>query len=82
MPMNEQAMVTVYVVIDDTLKAMGHTTDKRAIISDANVLTVAVPAAQCFQNHQERTWVCSSWVGISRGLGLSRFNRRLHAFSD
>ena len=39
MAMNEQVIVTVYVVIDDTLKTMGHSTDKRAVVSDAEVAT-------------------------------------------
>jgi hypothetical protein len=53
--MNEQTIVTVYVVIDDMLKARGHDSDRRAIVSDGAELTVAVLAAQYFQNHQERT---------------------------
>ncbi len=52
--MNEQTIVTVYVVIDDTLKAMGHESDQRAWVSDAEVLRVAVLAARYFQNHHER----------------------------
>ena len=81
--MNEQVIITVYVVIDDTLKAMGHSTDKRAVRSDAEVLTVAVLAAKYFHNHHERAlWMLKMGGYVGQGLSLSRFNRRLHALSD
>jgi len=80
--MNAQAIVTVYVVIDDTLKAMGHQSDSRAIVSDAEVLMVAVLAAKYFQNHQERALGMLKMTGYIRGhLSISRFNRRVHRLS-
>jgi hypothetical protein len=52
--MNDTRIVTVYVILDDLLRAMGHHTDGRARTSDSEVLTVGVIAACQFQNHHER----------------------------
>ncbi len=80
--MNEQTIATVYVVIEDTLKAMGQDSDRRAWVSAAEVLTVAVLATQYFQNHHERT-LCSLKASgyLPRALSISRFNRRIHRLS-
>ena len=53
--MNDTLIVTVSVVLDDRLRAMGHRTDCRAQTSDSPVLTVGVIAA-C----QARCWLHSS----------------------
>lgn len=76
--MNDHYIVTVYVIIDDLLKAMRHQTDSRAQCSDAEVLTVVIVAAQAFQNHHERTLCLLQRLGYIGPLSLSRFNRRLH----
>lgn len=59
--MDSHVIVAVYVAIDETLKALGIETDKRAQMSDAEVLTVAVVAALYFGNHQERS-LCAAPV--------------------
>ncbi len=81
--MNETTIVTVYVVIDETLKRLGHQSHVLAQVSDAEVLTVAVLAARYFGNHHERP-LCVLRLSrhIRRGLSISRFNRRLHALSE
>jgi len=77
--MNEQVIVTIYVVLDDVLKACDHHSHALAQISDAEVLTVAVVAAAYFQNHQEQTlWLMQRLGYFSGRLSTSRFNRRLH----
>ena len=53
-PMNDSYIVTVYVVIDDLLKAMNYQDDVRAQVSAAEMLTMAVVAAKYFQNYHER----------------------------
>jgi hypothetical protein len=81
--MNEQIIVTVYVMIDDLLKACEHQSHPLAQVSDAEVLTVAVVAAAYFQNHQERTlWLMHHLGYLSGKLSSSRFNRRLHQLGD
>ncbi len=46
--MNANVIVTIDVVIDDTLRVMNIADDSRTQISDAEILTVAVVAAQQF----------------------------------
>ncbi len=77
--MNDTLIVTVYVVLDDLLRACGHRTDPRAQTGDSEVLTVGVIAACQFQNHHERALCLMRALGYLSGpLSVSRFNRRLH----
>ena len=80
--MNDTYIVTVYVVIDDLLKAYGFEDDCRTTVSAAEILTVGVVAAKYFQNHHERALCVMTRLGYVRALSLSRFNRRLHALRD
>jgi hypothetical protein len=77
--MNDDLIVTTYVVTDDVLKALGHESHVLAKVSDAEVLLVAIVAALYFQNHHERALYVMSGLGyLHSGLSVSRFNRRLH----
>jgi hypothetical protein len=77
--MNEDVILTVYVVIDDVMKGSGHQSDIRASLTDAEVLSIAVLAALYFQNHHERAVYVLPRMGYFRHrLSASRFNRRLH----
>lgn len=81
--MSDAVIVTVYVVIDDVMRALGHRSHPATQLSDAEVLTVAVVAALYFQNHQARALQGLSGLGYLTGcLSASRFNRRLHALGD
>lgn len=81
--MNDEVIVTTYVVIDDVLKQLGHESHCLAQMSDAQVLTVAIVAAQYFQNHHERALYVMQGMGyIQQRLSISRFNRRLHQLTD
>ena len=81
--MNEEVIVTTYVVIDDGLKAFGKHSHVLAQMSDAEVVLVAIVAALYFQNHHERALCVLVAMGyIRRGLSVSRFNRRLHQLAD
>jgi hypothetical protein len=81
--MSGDLIVTVYVVIDDVMRALGHRGHPAAQVSDAEVLTVAVVAAKYFQNHHERALQVMQGVGYLSGrLSASRFNRRVHALGD
>jgi hypothetical protein len=77
--MDDDFIVTAYVIIDKTMAALGHRDDVRAKAGDAEVLTVAVVAARYFQNHLERA-LGMMRLGryLSGPLSVSRFNRRLH----
>lgn len=80
--MNDNYIVTAFVVLDDVLKAYGYQEDCRTQSSAAEVLTVAVVAAKYFQNHHEQALCLLKQLGYVRGLSVSRFNRRLHALND
>src|SRR3954452_8882373 len=78
--MDDDLIVTTFVVIDKTMAALGHRDDVRAQASDAEVLTVAVVAAKYFQSHQARALqVMRLGRYLSGALSVSRFSRRLHA---
>jgi len=76
--MNALYIVTVYVIIADTLLLMGHQDDTRSRITTAEILTVAVVAAKYFQNHHERALAILQLTHYLPAFSLSRFNRRLH----
>ncbi len=52
--MDDDLIVTAYVVIDETMAALGHRSHRLARVSDAEVLTVAVVAAKYCANNHER----------------------------
>ncbi len=81
--MDDDFIVTAFVVIDKTMRALGHRDDVRAQASDAEVLTVAVVGAKYFQNHPARA-VQVMHLGryLSGPRSVSRFNRRLHRLAD
>ncbi len=81
--MNATWIITVFVVVDDLMQELGHRTHKLAHASDAEVLLVAIVAAQFFQNHHERALaVMHETHYLSGTLSVSRFNRRVHALAD
>src|SRR5574341_216387 len=77
--MNENVIITAYVVIVDVLKHAGHESHCLAQMTDAQILTIAVIAAVYFQNHHERALCVMQGMGyVQQRLSISRFNRRLH----
>ena len=79
--MDEDLIVTAYVVIDEVLAAAGHRSHPLAGVTDAEVLTVAVVAAAAFQNHHAVALAVMHKGYLSGRLSASRFNRRLHALA-
>jgi hypothetical protein len=81
--MNDNLIITSYVIIDDTMRSLNHRSHLLAKVSDAEVLTVAVVAAKYFHNNHERAlWMLTHLGYLSEPLSTSRFNRRLHAVAD
>ena len=81
--MTTEHIIGIYMVIDDTMRALGHTSHRLAGVSDAEVLTVAVVAAAFFANHHARALAVLRATGyLARTLSTSRFSRRLHALAD
>ena len=81
--MTAEHIIGIYVVIDETMRALGHASHPRAGVSDAEVLTVAVVAAAFFGNHPARALAVLRATGyLARALSPARFSRRLHALAD
>ncbi len=81
--MDDDFIVTVYVVIDELMRTLAHRDHPLAGVSDAEVLTVAVVAAKHFQNHHALALATMQRQGyLAAALSPSRFNRRLHALGD
>ncbi len=49
--MDDALIVAIYVMIDDTMKTLGHRSHCLSSLSDAEVLTIAVLAARYYGNH-------------------------------
>jgi hypothetical protein len=81
--MNDALIVAIYVVVDETMRRLGHRSHVLARVSDAEVVTVAVVAAKYFANNHERAlWALYGRGYLSGRLSTSRFNRRVHALAD
>lgn len=81
--MNDDVIVTTFVVLDELLRHAGHHDHPLAGVSDADVLTVAVVAAAYFQNHHARALpVMQGMHSRSGHLSTARFHRRCHALAD
>ena len=52
--MDDALIVTIYVMIDDTMQTLGQQSHCLAGLSDAEVLTIAVLAARYYGNHHAR----------------------------
>jgi hypothetical protein len=75
--------VALYCIVDDLLKAVGHTDDARRAMTDAEVLTTALVAAHYFGGNLEHARRFLRETGLMpRMLSRSRLNRRLHAVAE
>ena len=81
--MDDDFIVTAFVVVDKLMAALGHRDHVLAQASDAEVLTVAIVAARYFHSHLARALqVMHLGHYLSGPLSTSRCNRRLHALRD
>lgn len=72
-------IITIYVIIDDLLKAVGHREDQRCQMSDAEVITTALVAARFFSGNESQACTYLKEHGwIPQMLSTSRFCRRWH----
>jgi hypothetical protein len=76
-------IITFYCFCDDFLKAIEYSDDRQALMSTAEVMTVAFVAAEwfggCFE-HARRFLLEHGYM--KHVLSESRYNRRLHAISE
>lgn len=73
----------LYCIIDDLLKASAHTEDTRRVMSDAEVLTTTLVAAQFFGSNLEHARCFLQETALMPQMfSKSRLNCRLHAIAD
>jgi hypothetical protein len=79
----QEKIITIYCLCADFLGVYGHRDDPQTQMSTAEVMTVALVAAEFFGGNQERSRLFLKEFGyIPRMLSKSRLNRRLHAIPD
>ncbi|MEH2247027.1 MAG: hypothetical protein V7K85_31240 [Nostoc sp.] len=75
-------IITVYAIIDDLLKAIGHSEDCQRQVSDAEIITTLITAAMF--NDCNQTKACEYMKDhhlIANMLEKSRWNRRVYEIS-
>lgn len=79
----EDKIIALYCIVDDLLKASGHSEDVRRKVSDSEVITTALVSALYFGGHHDngRHFMKMTKL-IPSMLDKSRFNRRLHELSE
>ncbi len=81
----QEKIITTYCLCADFLSAWGVCDDQQCRMSTAEVMTVALVAADLFVGNQERSRVFLRTFGFippARMLSKGRFNRRLHAIDE
>lgn len=81
-PMDDE-ILTIFCICDDLLKTLGYTDHPQAVMSNAEVMLVAIVAARSFGGNIAAAcrWLNTShW--IPNMLRASRLNRRLHRIKD
>lgn len=72
-------IIAIYAIVEDLLRAVGHTEDCRVQMSDAEVITAALVAARFFQGNQFLACQYLLEHGLMpKMLCKSRFSRRWH----
>ena len=78
-----ERIITFYCFCDDFLKAIDYRDDRQAVMSTAEVMTVAFVAAEWFGGCFEYARKFLMGHGyMTQMLSESRFNRRLHAIPE
>lgn len=77
--LSKDKIISIFCLIDDLLKGVGHPEDVRRQISDSEViLTAIVSSVNFYGNHSSAIYFMKQYGFIPKMLDKSRFNRRLH----
>lgn len=81
--LTEDKIISIFCIVDDILKAIGHKEDSRRRVSDSEVITIALVSALYFGGHLEngRNFMKMTKL-VPLMLDKSRFNRRLHQLRE
>jgi hypothetical protein len=78
-----ERIITFYCLLDDLLQAIGYTDDSQAAVTTAEIMTIALVAADLFGGCFELSHAFLHEHGyLTRRLSKRRFNRRLHAVPE
>jgi hypothetical protein len=81
--LTEDKIISIYCIVDDILKGIGHNEDVRRRISDSEIITTALISALYFGGHIDNGRNFMKMTRLVPGmLDKSRFNRRLHNLSE
>lgn len=73
----------LYILIDEILTSLEHKSDKRANLSDTEILFVYITACQYFCGNYSKTLCFLSVTNLIKGeISRSRFSRRLNQLKD
>jgi hypothetical protein len=75
--------IAMYVFFDDLLQSMNHKEPNSRRVSDSEIITVMLLAAQYFGGNMEKAICLVRSTGLMpQMLGKSRFNRRMHLIGE
>ncbi len=77
-----EKIITIYCFFEEFLKAAGHRDDPQAKLSTAEVMTIAIVAAEFFTGNQQAALDFLASHGYIAPFSKSRFNRRLHRLPE
>ncbi len=77
-----EKIITIYCFFDELLRAMGHRDDPQAQLTTAEIMTVALVAAEFFVGNQQAALNFLSSHHYIKPFSPSRFNRRLHQIPE
>ena len=77
-----QKIITIYCLVDELLKAIGFQDDPQAKLTTAEILTIALVAAEFFTGNHQASLAFLTSHGYIQPFSKSRFNRRLHALPE
>jgi hypothetical protein len=77
--LQEDKIISIFCLVDDLLKAIGHQEDKRRKVSDSEIITTAIVSSLYFGGHLDNARGFMKMTGLSPAmLDKSRFCRRFH----
>lgn len=77
-----ETIITIYCFFDELLKAVGHHDDPQARLTSAEIMTIALVAAELFTGNQQKALDFLTSHGYIKPFSKSRFNRRLHRLPE
>lgn len=77
-----EQIITLYCFFDELLRTVNHKDDPQAKLSTAEVMTVAVVAAEFFTGNQQKALDFLTSHRYLPAFSASRFNRRLHQIPE